>query len=86
MSTYLLVLLSDTHIECGVVGFGSVCVFRISTQTLFFFYHSSYKFFRLLLPQKEKEKQPTFLQELKPARMLIGLSLIPAILVYYYFY
>jgi Domain found in Dishevelled, Egl-10, and Pleckstrin (DEP) len=50
------------------------------------FEDDAYKFYRLLLPQKEKAKTPSFLDEIKPAIPFILLSLIPAIMVYYFFY
>lgn len=45
-----------------------------------------FKFYRLLLPRKEQEKAKSFLEEVKPARYLIAVSLVPACLAYYYFY
>ncbi|CAB9528079.1 DEP [Seminavis robusta] len=50
------------------------------------FEDDAYKFYRLLLPQKDKVKTPSFLDEIKPAIPLILLSLVPAIVVYYVFY
>jgi Domain found in Dishevelled, Egl-10, and Pleckstrin (DEP) len=45
-----------------------------------------YKFYRLLLPQQEKIKSPSLFDEIKPTIPFILLSLIPAIMVYYFFY
>lgn len=50
------------------------------------FEDDTFKFYRLLLPRKEQEKAKSFLEEVKPARYLIAVSLVPACLAYYYFY
>ena len=80
--------MASTRAEC--VEIGRILQRRynlfVPTTGAHEFEDDAYKFYRLLLPQKEKVKTPSFFDEIKPAAPLILVSLIPAMVIYYFFY